>query len=775
MTNLRSLYMSSKVFNKQKKNRAMLAFASVGAVGAIAALSVVGASADEVAIGTNGKAMTLEPNVSAGSFDLTKQAKGELHFPVVFDRPSGVNAAALAGTVTQLGTSSTLYKSALIAVPELSDTQKMNSLLSDSLNTDSANHESAKETIVKLIKWYNSLGGQKITTQDGKDYTVDNLRDPINVIAVAFSNNNSINSDATKALEQINAAKNVDDVMKALNKYQSGVSVPYENAFDAYAKKVYAPNADINELSKYQSIKPVLDSYEKMYANGASTIRKTLINGQSSSTEAGVTFFESAVISGPTNNNGGDGSNTNEPDEDVEYTTKWVTEDGKLLVPPVTNETGYEGQKSFDDYDFVSVSTDDSTNTKTYVYKPKDAVKPEVKEDTVWVDEEGTPLKPKEPGTKPDDGSKELFPGYVVISTNTDKDANGNSHTVNVYHKIKSDTVWVDEDGKVLKEKTDGEHPDNDGKSDIDGYELVKTETVTDKNGDRHVINTYKKTDDKTPEPEPKPDVTTSWVDKDGKELKPKENGSKPDKKGDDIPGYKIVTIEEDKDGNIVNIYEKIPTADVVNTYWFDTDGNTLKENVEGTFPDTDGKSDIEGYTVQQVHLVTAKDIAEGGVFHGTTFKVGDTINIYEKVKPTDPKPEVKADTIWVDTDGKVLKPKADGAFPDNDNKSDIPGYTIDHIEDYVDEDGVRHVKNVYVKDVVKPDPIKPDPIKPTPTPTPTPTPKEEPKEVTAKSIPQTGLDGSSSLMASILGSSLMGMLGIAGFVERRRNKKNKA
>lgn len=605
--------MSSKLLKSRNTNRAALAFAAFGAVGSVSGISVV--SADTV---QDGDRMTLQPNVTAGSFDLTKQATGALTFPVQFDRPSGINAAALSGTVTQLGASSTLYKSCLAAVPDLSNTIKMNSLLSDALNKDSENYNSARENIVKLINWYNSLGGQQIKTQSGEAYTVENLNQPINVLAVAFSDANNINSKATETLKTINAAKTVGDVEKALESNNPGVSSGYNDAFNTYAKKVYANGADLSALSQYSSLKPVLDAYQSMYAQGAASIRTTLLNGASNSTEAGVTFFASAVIAGSNSNNGGDDSNTNVPGDKDIYTTKWVDDTGSTLSAPTTSETGYGEQKTFVGYTYKSVSTDDATHTKTYVYSKNAAIK----ETTDWVDEAGKTLKATETGTKPDTDGKSDIDGYVVVSTDTTTDAEGNKHTINVYHKVVSDTVWVDEAGKVLKEKVTGEFPDNDGKSDIDGYDLVDAKLSTDKNGDRHITNIYK---------------------------------------------------------------AKLP-----DTYWFDIDGNTLKEKAVGqSLPDNDGKSDIEGYTLTKTYTVSEADMAKDGVFAGSTFKVGDVINIYTK------NPEAKVHTDWLEEGtNKVLKERADGTHPDDDGKSDIDGYTL--VSTSTDADG--NVVNYYKK-----------------------------------------------------------------------------
>lgn len=768
--------MSSKLFKAQKTNKAALLFASLGAAGTIGALTVTSVSADTVD-DSQSQNLNLASNVTADSFDLTKQATGSLTFPVQFDRPSGVNAAAIAGTVIQLGSSSTLYKSALAAVPDLSNTTNMNSLLSDALDSSSANYATARADIVKLINWYNSLGGQQITTQTGATYTVDNLDDPINVLAVAFSNNNSINSAATTALSEINSATTVGDVEKALEKYKSGVSTPYTSAFEAYAQKVYAEGADLNTLSQYSSLEPVLSAYESMYANGAAAIRTTLLSGQSTSTEAGVTFFESAVIAGSSSDTGGNGSNSNIPSTDVTYTTKYVDQSGNNLATPETSSTGYDTQKSFDGYTFVSSSTDSSTNTKTYVYQPTAKTA-----DTTWVDESGNSLKDKADGTFPDDGSTVLFPGYVVVSTKTTTDDNGNSHTVNTYHKTTVDTSWVDTDGNTLKDKETGDYPDNDGTSDITGYDLVSVKTNTDANGDKHVVNTYEKTVKTT---------HTTWVDQDGNTLKAQEDGNHPDNDGvSDIAGYTLVSTTTDDDGNTINTYKKDAAA--VYTYWYDTEGNSLKDKTEGTYPDTD-HNDITGYTWKSTYTVKAADVATGGSFYNSGFNEGDTINIYEKTKtPTETgtTPTSTVVTKWQDMNGNTLKTQENGAYPDDDGVSDIDGYTLNDTS--TDADG--NVLNRYVKDEVPSSAssvassavssvassvvssvasITPSSVSSSaPSSVAVSVPTSVASSASAKVIPQTGYDAKAAKITSEVGAGLLSALGLSGLAAKRRRRK---
>ena len=647
----------SSTIKKILKNRAGLALAVAG-VSSVVTVAPVSA---EVA------------QVSAGSFDLTKQAT-EATFPVMFDRPTGINAAAIASTVRNLGTSSELYKNAVAAVPEIADPAVVSSLLNDALSPDQATSTKAKTTIVKIINWYNSLGGQKITTQSGAAYTVANLDQPINTLAVAFSNDGTINSQvSTTITNEFKNVKTVQDVMNIFNKYKAGTSNSYQQAFDSYASKVYAPNANISALSEYSVVKPVLDAYENMYATGAAAIRAKLLEGSASATEAGVTFFESAVITGQVAVSDGGDSTSNTPTT-PKTKTRFITVDGKELAP---EEDGYTERKTFEGYEFVKVTTEN--NVKTYVYKkvetPAPTPTPTVTEDTVWVDKDGNTLKPKESGTKPDTEGDDV-PGYQLVSRETTTDSNGNKHTVNTYEKIKEkelpDTYWFDTAGNTLKPKAEDKTlPDTDGTSDIKGYKVVTVYTVTEADvkpggqfeksgfiaGD--IVNIYEKVE--TPA---KP--ITEWVDKDGKPLKEKQEGTFPDKEGDDVPGYTLVSVTTDENGNTTNVYKKTPNKPV--TKWIDKEGKPLKDPKEGTFPDTEG-DDVPGYK-----LISTE-----------TDPYGNVTNVYEKV--------AEPITKWVDKEGKPLKDQAKGSFPDKEG-DDIPGYKL--VSTDVDADG--NVVNVYEK-----------------------------------------------------------------------------
>ena len=194
----------------------------------------------------------------------------------------------------------------------------------------------------------------------------------------------------------------------------------------------------------------------------------------------------------------------------------------------------------------------------------------------------------------------------------------------------------------------------------------------------------------KTPEKK----VTTKWIDKDtGKDVKPPQEGTH--EKGKDVPGYTYVTTTKDKDGNIVHEYVKTPEKKVVRTHWYDA--NNPKEPLlaprEGSFPDNDGESDIKGYKLKGEPIVITEEIAKG-LDKDSPFKVGDTVNLYEKVEAP------KTNTRWVDeATGKDIsghEPK-EGSFPDKEG-DDVPGYTL--VSTHTDDKG--NVVNTYTKKPVE-------------------------------------------------------------------------
>ena len=634
------------------------------------ALSLLAGGASVLSVG-NVSADTFK-EYKAGDFDLTKQAT-KADYPVMFDRPTGVNASALGNAIVNLGTSSDLYKKAVVEVPELKDPSIVNSLLDKAMNGD----KSARETIVKLINFYNSLGGTQITTQGGQKYTVENLDEPINTIAVAFTNGDSASNKkvSTTIQGKFGAVKTTGDVMKAIDTYGAGISDKYQKAFDSYDVKLKAQGADLSKLTSYEAIKPVLDSYEGMYADGASIIRKSVL-AESGTTEAAVAFFESAVITG--GNNNGDNGSTDK--NEVKRVTKFIDK-----------TTGKELDKSVEGNDFVDshpikeythVDTKTEGNTRTHFYE-KTAEKKVI---TKWIDKDtGKEVKPPQEGTH--EKGKDV-PGYTYITTTKDKDGN----TVHEYVKTpekKVTTKWIDKDtGKDVKPPQEGTH--EKGK-DVPGYTYI----TTTKDKDGNIVHEYVKTPEKKV-------VRTHWYDANNPKepLLPAREGSFPDNDGvSDIKGYKlkgepIVITDEiakglDKDspfkvGDTVNLYEKVE-APKTNTRWVDeATGKDIPghEPKEGSFPDKEG-DDVPGYTLVSTH----------------TDDKGNVVNTYTK-KPV----ETKVITHWVDkATGKDIPghdPK-EGAFPDKEG-DDVKGYKFVETVEETDKDGNKVIKNIYEVDAAK-------------------------------------------------------------------------
>jgi len=262
--------------------------------------------------------------------------------------------------------------------------------------------------------------------------------------------------------------------------------------------------------------------------------------------------------------------------QSVEYVytikTIWETVDGHVLRPW---KDGEQPKDNFDGYEYVRTIKDKDGNIH-HIYKPipktpepkipepkipepkipepktpepktPEPKTPEPKKSvtTIWITENGSVLRPRENGEKP----KDNFDGYEYVRTEKDKDGN----TTHIYRPIPKTpepkktvtTIWVTEDGSVLRPRENGEQP----KADFDGYEYVRTE----KDKDGNVTHIYRPIPKK---PEPKKTVTTIWVTEDGKVLRPRENGEQPK---DNFDGYEYVRTEKDKDGNVTHIYKPIP------------------------------------------------------------------------------------------------------------------------------------------------------------------------------------------------------------------------
>ena len=663
----------------KRKQQLLMAVAALGTIGAATVTNTTTVSADTQSVDT---------------FDLTKQATTAT-FPVMFDRPSGINAAAIGGAVRSLGESSELYQSALKAVPEIGDTNKISTLLNNSLSDNKATATEARSTILKLINWYNSLGGFQLKTQSGQAYTSTNLDEPINTIAVGFANKEANQKVSDKIQGEFGTTKTTGDVMKTIEKYKSDASVGFKQAFKDYATKVNATGADINKLSDITAVQPLLSAYEKMYSDGAGAMRTELLKIDGTK-EAAVVFFESAVITNHIDKPASD-SKVNEQPKAEKRTTRWLDQAGKELSPTETSDD-YKVEKEFSGYRLREARVDNGV--KTYVYDKTSSK-------TSWVDKTGARLKDDVTGTFPDKEGDDIK-GYHLVKSET-KTTNGNTTTINVYEKDtgieekpveKHDTYWFDGDGHELKPTVKGESlPDNDGTSDIPGYSLLKAYIVTQDslNGDLKgskfkigdVINIYDKMKD-APKEEPKTDtpketikeepktetpketgneapkvssITTKWVDESGSELKATTEGSHPDEEGDDVAGYTLLRTNKDDKGNVVNIYEKVkeePQKPVeepkkeehkARTTWVDENGKTLKEAVDGSFPDSDG-NDIPGYEL----------------VHTNKSATGDVENIYRKVTK-------EVITHFVTKDGTRLA--ADEKGEDFSKEKSLDGYQL--------------------------------------------------------------------------------------------------
>ena len=280
-----------------------------------------------------------------------------------------------------------------------------------------------------------------------------------------------------------------------------------------------------------------------------------------------------------------------------------------------------------------------------------------------------------------------------------------------VRYVYEPNTIWVTVDGKVLRNKEDGEKP----KDNFDGYEYVRTEKDKDGNT-RHIYKPVEK-------PQEQPKMKTIWETVNGKVLRNWEDGEKPK---DRFDGYEYVRTDVDKDGNIHHIYKPVenPTKKVT-TIWVTVTGQVLRERRDGTLP----KDSFKGYE----YVETRVD------------ENGNTTHIF--------KPVVKSiKTIWETVDRtKTLRAWEDGEKA----KDKFDGYEF--VRTVTDEDGNIH--HLY------------QPVKVTEKPVEKPVEKPIAKQAqpqTAKELPKTGDAGT---MTSLLGG-LFTMGGLLGFKRRKNHKK---
>ena len=171
------------------------------------------------------------------------------------------------------------------------------------------------------------------------------------------------------------------------------------------------------------------------------------------------------------------------PNGDVEHVyekvkTSHKDKDGKE-VPNYPTEDGEQPKKDIPGYRFVETKKLPNGDVE-HVYEK--VTTPGVEKSTTWVDENGNPLKPTENGTK-DPGS---IPGYEFVTTVVDKDGNVQHIFKKVSPRIPTEnrtTIWVDENGNPLKPTESGTV--EAGK--VSGYEFVRT-IIDEKGNVRHIF-----------------------------------------------------------------------------------------------------------------------------------------------------------------------------------------------------------------------------------------------------------------------------------------------
>ena len=290
-------------------------------------------------------------------------------------------------------------------------------------------------------------------------------------------------------------------------------------------------------------------------------------------------------------------------------TTEWVDEKGNP-IKPVTPGTYPAGKTP--NYELVGTVTNPQTGKVTHIFKP---VTKEEKT-TVWVDVNGKPLKPAKPGTE--EAGK--VPGYKLVGTTTDPQTGNVIHVFTPTPVVNKVTEWVDTEGKVIRPQEDGSKVP--GK--VPNYELVGTVTNPETGKVTHI---FKPT---TPD---KP--STVWVDVNGKPLKPTAPGKE---EAGSVPNYKLVrTVTNPETGDVIHIFTPTPVVNKV-TEWVDTEGNVIRP----TKPGTEEAGKVPNYEL----VGTVKDPETGKVTH--IFKPATK----QKV------------TVWVDVNGKPVRPLAKGDNP---------------------------------------------------------------------------------------------------------------
>ena len=247
--------------------------------------------------------------------------------------------------------------------------------------------------------------------------------------------------------------------------------------------------------------------------------------------------------------------------------TEFVDENGN----PIKGYPSVDGtvdKKDIPEYRYVETVTDGHGNTR-HIYRQVV---------TFFKDKEGKeiPNYPAEKGTTP---KKDDIPEYRFVETK--KLPNGD--TEHVYEKVK--TSFKDKEGKEIPNypTEEGEQP----KKDIPGYRFVTTNKLP--NGD--IEHIYEKEISPTPTPQKEEKVTT-YVDEKGNPIRPTKNGEHP---SENIPEFELVRTEKDVKGNVRHVYRKVttptPETSIITTF-VDENGKQILPNENGEVP----AKDIPGY-----------------------------------------------------------------------------------------------------------------------------------------------------------------------------------
>ena len=389
-------------------------------------------------------------------------------------------------------------------------------------------------------------------------------------------------------------------------------------------------------------------------------------------------------------------------------TQKFVDDKGKEISNSVKTGDKPEGSDlnlthpkeiTFQGKAYVFVKQDKETPKKvvkgevvvTYTYKEKEQPKPTptVEITTIFVDENGKEISPKEKGTQP----PKQVEGYVYNPQHPKNKEDKNGETVRVYKKVQKGGVvqhFVNEEGSKIAEpisslnlevgsKLELKHPTeitHDGKT----YVFVKQDKATPTevlNGLVEVTYTYKLKEKPTPTPTPTVESTTIFVDEEGKEISPKEKGTQPPKA---IEGYEYDSTnpknKEDKEGETVRVYKKVKYGTVVQRF-VDGQGKELQSSVRTgrlklgskldlTFP-KELTVDKDKYTFKSQDKETPKEVTSEGelvityVYAKEVAPVVPTTPTETPSKPSTVVPSVP------DSNGVVTTPTT------NVNKAELP------------------------------------------------------------------------------------------------------